>query len=311
MILKVKIVIILISTVVLLSSCGKAVIDAENGSYEPKIVIDGILFPHKKVDKIRIARNFPIDANLQQMSLLPDPRTTLVILTDMENDRTYTLKFHVPADNLFDNYYWEYNRDDLIIEYGHSYALDVRTIIDGLTLEAHAETTVPQKGLEIVDVNHRNLQYREKDTSGETQNFELTIERSPQTTFYLSTVTALNPSIHNYVYDNSFVDLEPDEVQDDLVDFTYSENYFQDFPSDAGLSNIDIFWFNLWFYDEYQIVVFAADRNYKEFLQTYNGVQEDDGNFHEPVFHIEGDGIGLFGSVVADTAFVTVSKNNL
>ena len=28
---------------------------------------------------------------------------------------------------------------------------------------------------------------------------------------------------------------------------------------------------------------------------------EEDGNFHEPVFSIEGDGIGYFGSAVPDT----------
>lgn len=39
---------------------------------------------------------------------------------------------------------------------------------------------------------------------------------------------------------------------------------------------------------------------------TFDEVQEDDGNFHEPLFDIEGDGIGVFGSVVADSIKVEV-----
>ncbi len=31
-----------------------------------------------------------------------------------------------------------------------------------------------------------------------------------------------------------------------------------------------------------------------------------DGNFHEAKFNIDGDGIGVFGSVIADTVYVDV-----
>ena len=61
-----------------------------------------------------------------------------------------------------------------------------------------------------------------------------------------------------------------------------------------------------WFYTEYRLTTMACDVNYKEFLQTYNDVQEEDGNFHEAKFNIEGDGIGVFGSVVLDTVTVNV-----
>ena len=37
-------------------------------------------------------------------------------------------------------------------------------------------------------------------------------------------------------------------------------------------------------------------------------VQEIDGNFHEPVFHIDGDGIGVFGSAVTDTVYFSVTQ---
>ena len=38
-------------------------------------------------------------------------------------------------------------------------------------------------------------------------------------------------------------------------------------------------------------------------------VQEEDGNFHESVFSIEGDGIGYFGSVIPDTVYVEVLRD--
>ena len=55
--------------------------------------------------------------------------------------------------------------------------------------------------------------------------------------------------------------------------------------------------------------MYATDDNYREFVQTYNDVQEDDGNFHEAKFNIDGDGIGVFGSMIADTAYIEVLRN--
>ena len=49
-------------------------------------------------------------------------------------------------------------------------------------------------------------------------------------------------------------------------------------------------------------------KNYMQFLQTWDDVKEPDGNYHEPKFNFEGDGIGVFGSVVADTTYLTVTK---
>ena len=64
----------------------------------------------------------------------------------------------------------------------------------------------------------------------------------------------------------------------------------------------------MWFYSEYEITVYAADRNYSSFLQTFDEVQEEDGNFHEPVFSIEGEGIGVFGSYIRDRVVVSVRR---
>ena len=47
--------------------CGKAVLDLEDETYEPKIVIDGYIMPNHKVDNIRISRNFPLNKEIDLM----------------------------------------------------------------------------------------------------------------------------------------------------------------------------------------------------------------------------------------------------
>ena len=69
-----------------------------------------------------------------------------------------------------------------------------------------------------------------------------------------------------------------------------------------------IFWFDLWFYGSYEVIVYAADKNFIDFLRTFDEVQADDGNFNEPAFNIEGDGIGVFGSAIADTVRIVVLR---
>ena len=109
--------IVLISLIIIITSCGKGVVTVTNESYEPKLVIEGFLVAHQKVDKIRIARNFPIDANLNRLGLIPNVKQTHVTITDLETGKLYKLTFHVAEDRKFDNYYWEYIGKDLIIDY--------------------------------------------------------------------------------------------------------------------------------------------------------------------------------------------------
>ena len=105
-----------------------------------------------------------------------------------------------------------------------------------------------------------------------------------------------------------FTDLTPKEVGEDIQDYNFDYGWIQNTPAEPGQSTIQTFWFILWFYSRYEIVVYAVDENYQHFLQTYDEVQEADGNFHEPEFAIEGDGIGVFGAMVPDTMYVEVVR---
>lgn len=64
----------------------------------------------------------------------------------------------------------------------------------------------------------------------------------------------------------------------------------------------------LYFYTRYRIIIYAADRNFRDFQATHEVTQGADGNHHEPAFHIDGDGIGVFGSAVVDTAYFEVLR---
>lgn len=292
---------------IVISSCGEGIVEVTNDSYEPKIAIEGFLVANQKVDKIRISRNFKLDANLNRTSLIPDVNQTMVTITDLSTNQIFHLTFHVSPDNNFDDYYWQYNFNSLKIEYGKSYRLDVSAVIDGKQLQASATTTVPEPGLKISGLNYNQLKFREKDENGNLKQFKLTFDRSPGTTFYAVTARAMNASMANFIYDHPFFDDEPEDVI--ITDYSYEYGWVQDTPMTAGQSNLDIFWANLWFYDTYELIIYASDKNYKEFIQTYNDVQEQDGNFHEPKFNIEDDGIGVFGSMVADTAYIEVLRN--
>jgi hypothetical protein len=296
-----------IHIVFLLFSCGEGVVEVTNKSYEPKIAIEGYLIANQMVDKIRISRNFPINENLNHAILIPNVHQTMVTITDIAEERIYSLRFHDAPDNNFDNYYWQYNSPSLKITPGKSYRIDVTANVDGQQLQARSTTTVPDSGFSIAQINYNQLIFREKDQNSNLKQFEVTINRSPEITFYLASLRAQNPSKNNFIYEHPFFDEEQEDL--DIEGYDYEYGWIQDTPSTPGQSTFNLFWFNLWFYDTYEIIVYATDDNYREFIQTYNNVQEEDGNFHEARFNIEGDGIGVFGSMIADTAYIEVLRN--
>jgi hypothetical protein len=241
------------------------------------------------------------------MSLLPDVNQTEVTITDLTSNSLYNLTFHVAPDNKLENYYWQNNSPGLTISPGKSYQLDVSANIDGQQLHASSVTTVPDSGFSISHINYNQLLFREETPGGSLKHFEITFNRSPGIIFYLASAKALNPSSNNFIYENPFYDGEPDDINVD--DFDYQYGWIQDTPVSFGQTTFTVYWANLWFYDTYEIIMYATDDNYREFVQTYNNVQEEDGNFHEAKFNIDGNGIGVFGSMIADTAYIEVLRN--
>ena len=289
---------ILLLTALMILGCGEGIVEVDDSQYQPKIAIEGFLFPHQPVERIYITRNFRVDQNLRQTGiLLPNADVTL---TDLQSGEVYPLTFDQ------DEYFFRYTGSDLLIEYGHSYRLDVQATIEGSALQAGAVTTVPEAPLAITGVNYESLSYYQRDGDGNVLNFDVEFERVNGIDVYLATLIARDAAVETFIYDNSFEEYDEADVRDDLDDLRYEWDWIQNTPPGPGKSDIPIFWYHLWFYGDYEIVIYAPDRNYQDFLRTYDEVQEIDGNFHEPVFHIEGDGIGVFGSAVSDTVHVRV-----
>lgn len=293
---------LLVGAIALLTACGDPAILVTNDAYEPRIVVEGVLIPGQPVRDIRITRNVRLEQNLTRTPLTL--RDAQVSLLDEDSGKRYTLRYH--EGTLFTDQYFEYTGKDLQIEYGGTYTLEVDAVIDQARLSTRATTTVPARGFEILSISHEATTYRPVDADGEPEDIKIEIERSPGTRFYLLTVRPLTALQTNFIYDNPFVDESPGGV--DIDDFNYEWEWLQNTPVEAGRSRMHVFWWDVWFYSRYEVIIYAADPNYASFMQTFDDVQEDDGNFHEPEFRLEGDGMGYFGSAVADTVMFEVLR---
>ncbi len=298
------------------TSCGGGNVEIDAGDYTPKIVVEGFLTPGQPVKNIRITRNFWVDQDISHFSLLlPDAN---VRLTDLQSNRPFPLVFNDDVDM------FEYTGVDLQIQPESEYRLEITAQIDGQRLQTQTTTRTPGLGFRVAGQNYERLMYREREENGQLTHFKFMIERSPGTSFYAVSMTSLAADSIQlksgntaqieadlqriFIFDNAFFDLEMADLVDDLDDYRYRSTWIQDTPVTPGQSTIDVFWFDTWFYGAYRVIIYAADDNYKQFLQTYKDVQEPDGNFHEPAFSFDGDGIGVFGAVIADTAYFEVLR---
>lgn len=287
-----------------LQSCGEGTINLDKTVYEPKIVIEGFLRPGEPVRDIRITRNFPLQAKVDVQSLpIAD---AVAILTDLETEKRYQLTYDPDAHSYY------YRRRDLTIGYNQSYRLAVIAQVDGQSLSASATTTTPDSGFGIVEdlSNLGPLPYRARDVRGFLDLFFITFQRSPNVKFYTVSIVALDADSSTFIYSpvNPFTKADTADVVEHLDEFRHGLTWLQDTPLQPGLSGVVIDWFNIFFYGRYRAIVYAGDQNYRDFFLTHNQVQDIDGNFRQPKFHIEGDGIGVFGSVIADTVYFEVLR---
>lgn len=291
----------------ILYSCGEGIVEVKNVSYEPRITVEGLLFPGKKVEHIRVFKNFKIDQNVNIFNSVLDPRETTVSITDEQNGNEYNLSLHVPDSVTDINGYWfEYPGNDLQIRSGNSYTLNVESEYAGERLWTRSTTTVPQQGFAINSLNFNSLKFAQEKENGDLEVFEVNIQRSQGITYYLATIKPLDTSFESLIKEHLVGELDSTVYEENIVNLSFDTSWIQNTPEYPGESTLRLFWFDFFFYSEYEVIIYAADKNYREFLQTYNRVQEFDGNFHEAKFNFEGDGIGYFGSAIADTTYVTV-----
>ncbi len=288
----------------LLSSCGKTSVTIDERTYEPKIVINGYLYPEKPVSNIQITRNFPIGTTIDKNQIALGE--AIVNLTDIETNIVYELTYNP------NTFAYEYTEEDLEIDYGKSYRLNISANIDNSDLQASSTTTVPEKGLEIDRDNSifGDLFYRETDENGKLITPQVAYKQSENSAFYLLSISALDADIHTFIYENPFgLDIK-DVLENDgkIENFQYQARWTRPENQNGGFSIMEISWFQIWFYSPYRLVLYAGDENFYHFYNTHRNVQNIDGNLHEPIFHIDGDGIGVFGSAVIDTLHLNILK---
>lgn len=285
-----------------LFSCGEGTVEIGSNTYEPKIVIEGYLYPGQKIQNIKITRNVPLNTNVDPINLVLNNAD--VKLIDLQTGKEFKLTFN--SQKLF----FEYNGTDLSIGFDKSYKLVVTASIDGKVLTANSITRIPKSGFRIIDelTTSQTISYREQNSGGGIKNITLAFSPSPGTDFYFFSIVALNASDSSFIYNNPYISVKTEDVKKELDRYKYQMRWLQNINSLGTLIKYDLDWINFWFYGNYRIIVYACDDNFRLYVQTYKNVQEFDGNFHEPRINILGEGIGIFGSAIADTVYVKVIK---
>jgi len=292
---------LLIISFICIAGCGEGRIDITDASYSPEIVINAYVFGGQKVQDIKITRNIPLTQNIDTTEIaIPD--ATVKIL-DLGSNKEYLLTY-----NTF-KYSYEYVGTDLIIDYGKTYKIDVTARIDDKELHASSITTVPNSGLRLDKYDYGTMHYRETDADGNIQKINISFKPSANSCATILSIVALNASIESFIYNNYYYSETDTEKIAHALD-RYKQNYAFQYGIAPGTEDysMPVDWFNIWFYSRYRVIVYAADQNFYDYFITAKNVMELDGNFHEPIMHIDGDGVGVFGSAVTDTAYFTISK---
>lgn len=284
-----------------LFSCGESVVELED-TFEPKLVIEAFIFPNQKVSNIKITRNFPLNTAPKIQDLIVNDAK--VSITDLSTMKSYTLTFNSKT------FSYDYLGNDFIIEYDKEYQLKVEGNSYGKKIIVTSTTRTPKKGFAIIKDKtiSGSLSYRQKDENGNVKNLPLVFKISKGTSFYPVSIVALDASEPNFIYDNAYREVKKEDVIKDLDNYKYRQRLIFNVNSEGDIYEYDITWTSIWFYGKYRMIVYAADENYRQFSLTYKNVQEFDGNFHEPKVTLQGDGIGVFASMIADTVYFSINR---
>lgn len=287
---------------IFLISCGNSIVELED-TFEPKLVIQAFIFPGSKVSQIQITRNFPLNRDPKPTNMIV--KDAIVTITDLSSNKEFSLTFN--SETLK----YEYAGSDFIIDYDREYQLKVVGTNLGKTLSVIAKTKTPKKGFSIIKEKtiKGNIFYRQKNENGEIKNLPLVFKLSQGITFYPVSIVALDAKEENFIYDNAYREVKKDDVIKDLDNYKYRQRQIFNVNPHGDFYEYEIPWTSIWFYGNYRMIVYAADENYRLFSLSYKNVQEFDGNFHEPKVTLQGDGIGVFASMIADTVYFNVMKN--
>lgn len=278
-----------------LAACGQGVVQVDQSTYAPKIVINGLIYPDERIDRIKITRNFPINTTI---SFDDEPLTEALVIVSDENGVSDTLVYN-PLLRYFQSQFQKVR-----IGGGKTYQLNVFAEIDGRRLSASAQTTVPEKGFKINEELSclGNIPYRRYYVNGLLASPCINFNPSQGVAFYALSGTAMDVELSDFIEQNMF-GVKKDIVEENFNAFKNFSLYTVPTKTVSGTSKVNIPWWYIYFYGRYRVIMYAGDINFYHFFVTHRFVQNFDGNLRDPLFHIEGDGIGLFGSAIRDTAY--------
>ena len=295
---------VLIILSLILTSCGDGIVEIDSKIYEPKIVVRGFLEPNKQVSNISISRNFPLNQKFNQDSLHLENAN--VILTDLILNKSYKLEYDKTSKT--------YQKLDLIVEKGKIYKLYVSATIDNKNLEAWSTTKVPDELLEIDTIKSKLKPFIafDKDETGNYKCFELYWKCSPDNFCFAFNKEPLNTDWSNMMFSYPW-------DADDKAKQKYGNNWY----SLRHITTYIIFNRNkqnefyysiepvlFIYYGLQRLIITTGDINFLDYITQPQEMVDVDGNYFEPKHHINGNGIGVFGSMISDTVEVTLLKRN-
>ncbi len=284
----------------ILTACENPQFDLKDSEYQPKLVVEAYLVPGQSPSNIKVTRNFPLSQSINLEEVILSDAT--VRITRDSDKQVFDLVYNPVKGN------YEYPGSDFVIDYDKVYHLFVEGKIEKQTLSATSTTHTPKSGFKIIP---EQSQLSPTSYTG-SENVSLAFDPAPGTDFYVASLTALDASVESFIYspENRYEDIEQSDssdVKEELNFRKYNSEGFLNVPDSPGqIRELD--WYLFQFYGRHKIIMYAMDKNAKDFYLTHKDVQELDGNFLEPRMAIEGEGIGVFGSVLADTVEVKIEQ---
>lgn len=266
-------------------SCGEGKVDINDIDYEPKIVVEAMIYPGDNVKNIKISRNFRLTLNQVDKNNIYISNANVIL---KDGNKNYVLSFD-PATKSYN-----YQGNDLIIEYNKTYNIEVSATIDGKLLKCYAQTYTPAESLIVL--------------------LDKTIKNNDTIRYYKSKLPEITfkpiSNIYFYAIANDFMDKADSLsfIHDNILGVEYKDvkekivNYKQRFTWLQNIKNVNIpiskslDWFDFFFYGKYRLTLYAGNEDFNNYFQTASNTQEMDGNFHHPRFNIKGDGIGYFAA---------------
>ena len=259
-----KITYILIAATIFIISCGDPEIDISGVAYQPKIVVQGYVYPGEEIKQFRLMRNFPLDRaiNFGEFVLTPGGNGVIAKINGV------TLQYEPFTQTYYTN--------NLAVQNDATYTLEVTAVIDGEQLQTSSVTTVPLEGFSLLDINLGTITYRDPVI------FRFT--PSPGIDFYAFSIIPDSASVENFIFDNPYLpNLEVEEVEEDLNDYKFQFDVVINANSTPGtIHTYEVHGLDTWFYSSYKVIVYAGDKNFKDYLLTASNVQQPDGNFIDP-----------------------------